>query len=41
MAKENPRWGYMRIRGELGKLGIAVSATSIAVVLRRSGVGPA
>jgi putative transposase len=41
MATENPLWGYMRIKGELGKLGIRVSATSIAMLLRRSGVGPA
>lgn len=41
MASENPRWGYMRIKGELGKLGIRASATSIAMLLRRSGVGPA
>jgi hypothetical protein len=31
----------MRIRGELLKLGIDVSATTIATVLRRSGLGPA
>jgi transposase InsO family protein len=41
MARENRRWGYLRIRGELGKLGVRVSATSIAMLLRRSGVGPA
>jgi hypothetical protein len=41
MARENPRWGYLRIRGELGKLGIRASATGIAMLLRRSGVGPA
>jgi putative transposase len=35
MAKENPRWGYMRTKGELGKLGIRVSATAIATLLRR------
>jgi transposase InsO family protein len=40
MARENPRWGYMRIKGELGKLGIHVSATSVAMLLRRSGAGP-
>jgi transposase InsO family protein len=31
----------MRIKGELGKLGIRASATSIAMLLRRAGVGPA
>ena len=41
MARENPRWGYMRIKGELGTLGIRASATSIAMLLRRSSVGPA
>jgi hypothetical protein len=41
LARENPSWGYMRIEGELLKLGINVSATTIATVLRRSGLGPA
>jgi uncharacterized membrane protein YbhN (UPF0104 family) len=41
MARENPRWGYLRIQGELLKLEISVSATTIATVLRRSGLGPA
>ena len=41
LARENPRWGYLRIRGELMKLGIRVSATSIRTVLRRRGLGPA
>ncbi len=41
LGRENPRWGYMRIRGELLKLGVKVSATTIATVLRRSGLGPA
>ncbi len=31
----------MRIRGELLKLGVNVSATTIATVLRRAGLGPA
>lgn len=39
LARENPRWGYMRIRGELLKLGIRVSATTIATLLRRAGLG--
>jgi hypothetical protein len=37
LARENPRWGYMRIEGVLLKLGIGVSATTIASVLRSSG----
>jgi putative transposase len=41
LARENPRWGYLRIRGELLKLGIDVSATTIATVLRERGLGPA
>jgi hypothetical protein len=41
VAKENPRWVYMRIKGELQKLGIRVSASAIAMLLRRHGIGPA
>ncbi len=41
MARENPRWGYLRIVGELKKLGIAVSKTSVASVLRRHRLPPA
>jgi putative transposase len=41
LARENPRWGYTRIRGELLKLGIRVSATTVATLLRREGLGPA
>jgi len=41
MARENPRWGYMRIKGECQKLGIGVSATAIAALLRSHGIGPA
>jgi hypothetical protein len=41
MGRQNPRWGYMRIRGELLKLGVRISATTIATVLRRAVLGPA
>jgi putative transposase len=41
MGRENPRWGCIRIRGELLKLGIRVSATKIRTLLRATGVGPA
>ncbi len=37
LARENSRWGYLRIVGELKKLGIAVSKGSVANVLRRHG----
>jgi hypothetical protein len=41
MAKDNPRWGYIRIQGELRKLGIRLGASSIKRLLRREGLGPA
>jgi len=41
MAKDNPRWGYIRIQGELRKLGIRVGASSIKRLLRREGLDPA
>jgi len=41
LGRENPRWGYQRIRGNLLKLGIRVSATTVRTILRRSGLDPA
>jgi hypothetical protein len=40
LARENLRWGYQRIVGELSGLGIAVSATTVAKILRQAGLGP-
>ena len=41
LARENPRWGYRRIQGELRKLGVTVSATAIRSLLKRHGLTPA
>jgi putative transposase len=41
LARENPRWGYQRIKGELLRLGVQVSATAIRSTLRRHGLDPA
>ena len=41
LARDNPRWGYQRIVGELKGLGINVSATTVRKVLREAGLGPA
>jgi putative transposase len=39
MARENPGWGCVRIRGELLKVGHRVSATAIRNLLRRQRLG--
>jgi transposase InsO family protein len=41
LARENPRWGYVRIVGECRTLGIQVSASSVRRILRRYRLGPA
>ncbi len=41
LAKENPRWGYARLEGELLKLGFKVSRTTIRNILNRHQIIPA
>lgn len=40
MARENQRWGYQRIAGEIDGLGLHVSATTVRRILRQAGLGP-
>ncbi len=41
MARENPGWGYTRIRGALANLGHIVARGTIANILREHGIAPA
>jgi transposase InsO family protein len=41
LAEENPAWGYLRIHGELAKLGYRTGRSTVRAVLRRHGVPPA
>lgn len=40
LAKENSRWGYGKIEGELLKLGTKVSQTTVRNILDRHGIVP-
>ncbi|MGK0263015.1 MAG: putative transposase, partial [Planctomycetota bacterium] len=40
MATDNAGWGYLRIRGELKKVGHRVAKTTIATTLKNNGIAP-
>jgi len=40
LARDNPRWGYQRIVGELKSLELTVSATTVRKLLRKEGLAP-
>jgi len=41
LARENPRWGYRRMQGELGKLGVHLAASTISRIMKDHGLSPA
>jgi transposase InsO family protein len=41
LARENPTWGYVRIRGELAGVGVRVPPSTVRDIVKRAGLGPA
>ena len=41
LARQNPKWGYRRIHGELAGPGVTVAAPAVWEILKTHGIGPA
>jgi len=41
LARENPTWGYRRIAGEIGRLGVTVAPSTVWAILKDAGIDPA
>src|SRR5262249_17672479 len=41
LARQNPRWGYERIAGEIKGLGLQVPVTDVRKILQQANLGPA
>lgn len=41
LATENPTWGYRRIAGEIGRLGVKVAPSTVWAILKDAGIDPA
>jgi putative transposase len=41
LARENPKWGYRRIHGELAGPGVTVAASTVWEILKTNGIDPA
>jgi putative transposase len=41
LARENPSWGYRRVHGELGVLGVKVTPSTVWEILQHNGIEPA
>lgn len=41
MARENPTWGYTRLRGALKNVGFKLGRSTIARILKENGIDPA